>query len=69
MQLGGKSGRKTKKLKGRNWEVTLPNSPISGKGLFASFGSMSKALKSAYPEFDWEESKFSFRGKKSEQRW
>jgi hypothetical protein len=28
-----------------------------------------QALKFAYPEFDWDEQKFSFRGKKATQRY
>jgi hypothetical protein len=32
------------------------------------FGSLGRALQYAYPEFNWDLSKFSIRGKKSEQR-
>jgi hypothetical protein len=40
-----------------------------GGYLLFKFGSLSNALQYAYPEFDWDLSKFSLRGKKSEQRW
>jgi len=33
------------------------------------FGNLGKALQYAYPEIDWDISKFSNRGKKSTQRW
>jgi hypothetical protein len=41
---------------------------FSGKGLLTTFGNLGKALKVAYPEFNWYHHSFSFRGKKSEQR-
>ena len=37
--------------------------------LLRKFGSFGNALNSAYPEFDWQFSKFSTKGKKSTQRW
>jgi hypothetical protein len=37
--------------------------------LYEKFGSLGCALQYAYPEFDWDLNKFSFRGKKSGQRW
>ena len=37
--------------------------------MFAQFNSLGEALKVAYPEYDWDMSKFSFKGKKSSQRW
>jgi hypothetical protein len=37
--------------------------------LIHKFGSLGSALQYAHPEFDWDLSKFSLRGKKSEQRW
>ena len=42
---------------------------FEGAGLFDKFRNLGKALKFAYPEFDWNEKLFSFRGKKSAQRW
>jgi hypothetical protein len=33
------------------------------------FGTLGNALLYAYPEYPWEASKFTFRGKKSTQRW
>ena len=39
------------------------------RSLLKQFGSLGNALKSAYPEFDWQFSKFSTKGKKSTQRW
>ena len=42
---------------------------MTGSGLFAKFLNLGKALNYAYPEVDWDESQFSFRGKKSAQRW
>jgi len=33
------------------------------------FGNLGNALQFAYPEIPWDLSKFSFRGKKSAQRW
>lgn len=40
-----------------------------GKGLFFTFGSLGHALQFAYPEYAWDFSKFSLKGKKSSQRW
>jgi hypothetical protein len=40
-----------------------------GRTLFSRFETLGSALQYAYPEFDWDLSKFSLRGKKSEQRW
>lgn len=37
--------------------------------MFCRFKSLGEALSSAYPEYDWNLEKFSFRGKKSAQRW
>jgi hypothetical protein len=37
--------------------------------LRSKFGNLGDALKFAYPEFNWDLSKFSVRGKKSIQRW
>jgi hypothetical protein len=34
-----------------------------------SFGNLGNALQYAYPELDWDLTKFSIRGKKSGQRW
>eukprot|EP01127_Copromyxa_protea_P014851 TRINITY_DN4197_c0_g1_i1.p1 TRINITY_DN4197_c0_g1~~TRINITY_DN4197_c0_g1_i1.p1 ORF type:complete len:722 (+),score=134.76 TRINITY_DN4197_c0_g1_i1:213-2168(+) len=42
---------------------------LGGWGLYTAFKSLGTALKFAYPEIEWDESKFSFRGKKSGQRW
>jgi hypothetical protein len=40
-----------------------------GKGLYRKFENIGGALQYAYPEHNWDISKFSFRGKKSGQRW
>jgi hypothetical protein len=37
--------------------------------LLKKFGNLGAALKSAYPQFNWDEDKFSHTGKKSTQRW
>ena len=37
--------------------------------MFYRFNNFGEALKVAYPEYDWDMSKFTFRGKKSSQRW
>jgi hypothetical protein len=37
--------------------------------MFRKFPSIGTALRFAYPDFDWDLTKFSFRGKKSLQRW
>lgn len=37
--------------------------------MFSRFNSLGEALNAAYPEYDWNLSKFSFRGKRSIQRW
>jgi hypothetical protein len=37
--------------------------------LYSKFGNLGSALQYAYPEVKWDLSKFSLRGKKSEQRW
>ncbi len=37
--------------------------------MFYQFNSLGEALKAVYPEYDWDMSKFSFKGKKSTQRW
>jgi hypothetical protein len=39
-----------------------------GSSLYLRFQSLGSALQHAYPEFDWDISKFSIKGKKSEQR-
>ena len=41
---------------------------ILAASLFVEFSSLGHALQYAYPEFPWDLSKFSFRGKKSVQR-
>jgi hypothetical protein len=38
-------------------------------GILFKFGTLGNALVYAYPEYPWELSKFTFRGKKSVQRW
>jgi hypothetical protein len=48
--------------------VSLPLTRL-GKFLFEKFESLGGALQFAYPEINWEQDKFSFRGKKSGQRW
>lgn len=45
------------------------DSYLLGNGLIRKFGNLGNALKYAYPEIPWDLSKFSFRGKKSAQRW
>eukprot|EP01124_Arcella_intermedia_P024198 TRINITY_DN4020_c1_g1_i1.p1 TRINITY_DN4020_c1_g1~~TRINITY_DN4020_c1_g1_i1.p1 ORF type:complete len:339 (-),score=72.03 TRINITY_DN4020_c1_g1_i1:1123-2139(-) len=42
---------------------------VGGKGLYTAFGNLGKALQFAFPEEDWDISKFSLRRKKSAQRW
>jgi hypothetical protein len=42
---------------------------ILGSSLFLKFESLGDALQYAYPEFDWDLSKFSMRGTKAGQRW
>eukprot|EP01124_Arcella_intermedia_P012701 TRINITY_DN19044_c0_g2_i1.p1 TRINITY_DN19044_c0_g2~~TRINITY_DN19044_c0_g2_i1.p1 ORF type:complete len:446 (+),score=129.38 TRINITY_DN19044_c0_g2_i1:700-2037(+) len=42
---------------------------LGGASLYVIFGSLGKALQYAYPECEWDISKFSLRGKKSTQRW
>jgi hypothetical protein len=42
---------------------------LLGARLIKKFGTMSNALKYIYPEYPWDLSKFSFKGKKSTQRW
>jgi hypothetical protein len=42
---------------------------FSGSGLKTRFGSLCKALQFAFPEQNWDPKKFSFRGKKSSQRY
>jgi hypothetical protein len=37
--------------------------------LLLKFGNLGGALQFAYPEFEWDHTKFSVRGKKSGQRW
>ncbi len=37
--------------------------------MFNRFNSLGEALKVAYPDYDWDMSKLSFKGKKSSQRW
>jgi hypothetical protein len=37
--------------------------------LYSKFENLGDALQYAYPEIEWDLSKFSFRGKKSIQRW
>ena len=37
--------------------------------MFSRFNSLGEALKIAYPEYDWDMSKFSLKSKKSTQRW
>ncbi len=37
--------------------------------MFNRFNSLGEALKVAYSDYDWDMSKFSFKGKKSTQRW
>ena len=37
--------------------------------MFHFFGSLGHALQFAYPEYEWDLSKFTFLGKKSSQRW
>ena len=37
--------------------------------MFHTFSSLGEALKVGYPDYDWDMSKFSFKGKKSSQRW
>jgi hypothetical protein len=39
------------------------------RSILVKFGSLSNALAYAYPEYPWDLSKFTFRGKKSTQRW
>jgi hypothetical protein len=41
---------------------------FSGGGMLSTFGKLSEALQFGYPEFFWDEKKFTFRGKKSAQR-
>lgn len=41
---------------------------LLGRYLYSKFDSLGNALQYAYPEFDWDLSKFSHRGKKAEQR-
>jgi hypothetical protein len=40
-----------------------------GLTLYSKFQNLGNALQYAYPEINWDQSKFSMRGKKSEQRW
>jgi hypothetical protein len=40
-----------------------------GGSIIVKFGSVKNALLYAYPDYPWDTSKFSFRGKKSTQRW
>jgi hypothetical protein len=42
---------------------------LIGGGILAKFGSLGNALKYAYPEYPWDFTEFTFRGKKSTQRW
>eukprot|EP01124_Arcella_intermedia_P023473 TRINITY_DN3740_c0_g5_i1.p1 TRINITY_DN3740_c0_g5~~TRINITY_DN3740_c0_g5_i1.p1 ORF type:complete len:451 (-),score=106.92 TRINITY_DN3740_c0_g5_i1:69-1256(-) len=42
---------------------------IGGARLYSIFGNLGGALQLAFPEVSWEQDKFSFRGKKSRQRW
>lgn len=42
---------------------------LGGSGLLWKFGDIGHALQFAYPEIEWDLSKFSHRGKKSGQRW
>eukprot|EP01124_Arcella_intermedia_P007808 TRINITY_DN14839_c0_g1_i2.p1 TRINITY_DN14839_c0_g1~~TRINITY_DN14839_c0_g1_i2.p1 ORF type:complete len:266 (+),score=56.04 TRINITY_DN14839_c0_g1_i2:19-816(+) len=42
---------------------------LGGAYLYYLFGNLGKALQFAFPGVDWDLSKFSFRGKKSRQRW
>eukprot|EP01126_Amoeba_proteus_P039136 TRINITY_DN4111_c0_g2_i1.p1 TRINITY_DN4111_c0_g2~~TRINITY_DN4111_c0_g2_i1.p1 ORF type:complete len:658 (-),score=111.69 TRINITY_DN4111_c0_g2_i1:406-2217(-) len=44
-------------------------SKLGGRGLIKRFGNLFQALRSVYPQYDWDETKFSLRGKKSAQRW
>jgi hypothetical protein len=37
--------------------------------LYSKFENLGDALIYAYPDFDWDLSKFTLRGKKAEQRW
>jgi hypothetical protein len=40
-----------------------------GWGMLQRFGSLYKTLEFAYPDYFWDEKKFTTRGKKSAQRW
>jgi hypothetical protein len=42
---------------------------LIGGRIITKFGTLGNALKYAFPEYPWDLSKFSFRGKKSTQRW
>ena len=44
-------------------------SDFTGAGISNRFSSLGEALKFVYPEYPWIQSRFSYRGKKSGQRW
>jgi hypothetical protein len=42
---------------------------LLGRGIYGKSKNLGTALQLAYPEYEWDISKFSYRGKKSVQRW